>query len=169
MSQQSEKTYRKNATERRIELFTNLWGEETVQSFHIWDRKTKDGFTTMPRVMPYISQILDYLGGKGTPLSQTYLSLWFRNFDDGFIEIKSERDIAFESGFFSSRAVTTWKGRMKKLKELGFIDTKPGASSEYQYTVVFNPFEVIKNLRKDIPDSLINALEGRMSEVGAKW
>lgn len=169
MSKISEKAYRKNALERRADLFNNLWGEEVIKSFPIWNRKSENGFTTMPRVMPYINQILDYLGGKGTPLSQTYSSLWFRNFDDGFIEIKLEKDLAFESGFFSSRAVTTWKGRMKRLKELGFIEVKSGAASEYQYIVVIDPFKVIRELRAQVPDSLMNALDGRMSEVGATW
>ena len=35
---------------------------------------------------------------------------------------------------------------MKKLKELGFILTKPGTSGEFQYVIILNPFPVIKNI-----------------------
>ncbi|WP_426880304.1 hypothetical protein [Serratia bockelmannii] len=103
-------------------------------------------------------------------MSQTYLALWCRVFDEGFVEVRDKEAVAYESGFSGQRAVTTWSGRMKKLKELGFILTKPGTSGEFQYVIILNPLPVIKEIYESKEkDERYNALVGRMQEVGAKW
>ncbi|MDO1762416.1 hypothetical protein Q2336_25140, partial [Escherichia coli] len=61
-------------------------------------------------------------------------------------------------------------GRMRKLRDLGFITTKPGTSGEFQYVILLNPLTVIKELYEGKEkDERYNALVGRMQEVGAKW
>lgn len=163
---------RKRPEERRKDLFRDIWGADW-QDFPIWDRKTMDGFGTIPRTMPYINNVIDSLSEKGKPLSSTYFSLWCRNFDDGLLEIKNENELANESGFFGTRADSTWRIRMRLLKELGFIETKQGQQSEFQYVVLLNPFTVIKEkYDSEAADNLrirINALKSRMAEVGSVW
>ena len=56
-------------------------GDE-LEELNIWSRHEHDGFTTLPRTLTYINRILDFLGGSGSPLSQTYLALWCRVFDE---------------------------------------------------------------------------------------
>lgn len=169
MTKKSEKIYANKIDQTRVELFNRLWGEEEISQIPVWDRKTEKGFTTVPRALPYVCSVIDYLSDKGKPTSQIYLSLWFRNSDQGLIEIKNEKELAFEGGFRSNRAVTTWKNRMKKLKELGFIKSMGGSSSDYQYIILVNPFKVIRGLQEKLPQELSNALSGRMSEVKAEW
>ncbi|WP_212568547.1 hypothetical protein, partial [Vibrio parahaemolyticus] len=79
---------------------------------------------------------MDKFSGKGKPLSSTYLSLWCNVFDEGFLEIEDKHRFAFESGFSSERAITTWTTRMRKLEELGFIQSKRGANGDFNYVLL---------------------------------
>ncbi|WP_272679125.1 hypothetical protein [Providencia sp. PROV019] len=171
MSEKAKKAGRRSLAQRRDILINELWGED-LDDLNVWNRKIHDGFTTIPRTLTYINRILDYLSGVGAPVSQTYLSLWCRIFDEGFIEIRDKEAIAYESGFSGQRAVTTWMGRMKKLKELGFILTKPGTAGEFHYVLMLNPLSVIRDKYEQdgvVKDERYYALYNRMLEVGAKW
>ncbi len=169
MSTKSERARRESYTERRQKLMSRLWGEE-LSTLPVWFRKEQKGFTTMPRTMPYLIKIMDKESGKGKPLGPTYSALWYRVFDEGFLEIKEEKTLAYEAGFYSQRAVDTWKSRMKKLEELGFINTKASPQSDFGYVIIINPFKAIEKLYdgKD-KDGLYNALCARMVDVGAEW
>ena len=117
--------------------------------------------------MPQILQIMDHLADKGKPVSQSYLSLWCRVFDESLVVIQNEKEMAFEAGFTGQRDVTTWHSRMKNLVEMGFIDAKAGSAGKYQYVLIFNPYVVIKKLKKEkrIPEHLFIALFSRSQEV----
>ena len=86
---------RKSVDERNNELMKTLWTEEELKKIPRWNRKINHGFATLPRALPLITLIQDKLS-NGKPLSSTYLSLWFRGNDDGFINIKNEKDLAIE-------------------------------------------------------------------------
>lgn len=169
MSEKSARARGKAFSERRQQLIDNLWGED-FDELKIWDRQENKGFTTIPRTLPYIIRIMDSMSEKGSPLGSTYLALWCRVFDEGFIEIKENKTIAYESGFTGQRAVHTWTGRMRMLNELGFIDAKSGPQGEFQYVILINPFAVIKEKYKGREkNEAYNALSARMVDVGATW
>lgn len=153
-------------TKMNLELRETLW--PNLKSGALWSRQRNDGYTTMPRTMPQIMQIMDSLA-NGKPVSQTYLGFWCRVFDESLIEIKNERELAYEAGFSGERAVTTWHSRVKVLVDMGFIDAKPGPAGKYNYVLIFNPYEVIKMLHiaRKIPEQLYIALFRRTQEVGA--
>jgi len=170
VSKRSSKTAAQKMQEKRLNIRNQIWGESEVEKKKLWSRLTHDGFTTIPRTMPYIMRIMDKESGKGTPVSSTYLSLWSNVFDENFLEIKEKRRYAFESGFSGERAVTTWTTRMRKLEALGFIESKDGIEGEFSYVLLINPLEVIKGLYEQKPkDEMYNALITRMSDVGAKF
>lgn len=152
---------------KRVLLRTKLWPQ--VDETSLWLRKDKVGFTTIPRTMTLIGRIMDQISGKGVPLFSTYLSLWCRVFDEAFVEIRSDRELAFESGFTGSRGVATWRARMRKLQELNFISMKPGLASEMQYVLIFNPILIIEgyNLSGQIDSLSYQSLMARLIEVGA--
>ncbi|MGP0591173.1 hypothetical protein ACTRXD_01370 [Nitrospira sp. T9] len=152
---------------RTLKLRKQFWPK--LDESLLWDRKTAKGFTTLPRTMPHICEILDDLGGKGTPLSKVYLSLWCRVFDEAFLEIKSYPDLAYEAGFSGQRAVTLWKQRMSSLVDLGFVLTKEGTGGQYDYILLLNPYPIIKKHYEDdkIPEQKYNILFNRALEVGA--
>jgi hypothetical protein len=155
-------------TKRTLDLRAQLWPELNESS--LWNRTTAKGFTTIPRAMPHILDILDCLAGKGTPVSKVYLCLWCRVFDEGMLEIKSYEDLAYESGFSGQRAVTTWKQRMALLVTLGFILAEKGTRGEYDYILLLNPYLIIKSLHnsKKIQKQKYIALFTRAQEIGAQ-
>jgi len=157
----------RSASGKRLQLRSKLWPD--LDESMLWLRKEKVGFTTIPRTMTLIGRILDQLSGKGVPLFSTYLSLWCRVYDEAFVEIRNERELAFESGFTGSRGVATWRARMRKLQELHFISIKPGLASEMQYVLIFNPILVIEgyNVTKHIDSLSYQSLMARLIEVGA--
>ena len=113
---------------RTLELREQLWPD--LDKTLLWDRTIAKGFTTLPRTMPHILEIMDDLAGKGTPVAKVYLSLWCRVFDEALIELKSYSDLAYEAGFSGQRAVTLWKKRMASLVDLGFIMAEKGSADE---------------------------------------
>jgi len=57
--------------ERQLEAREKLWPD--VSSQMLWDRKVRDGFVAVPRLMPLMMSIMDDLSGKGFPVGRTYL------------------------------------------------------------------------------------------------
>jgi hypothetical protein len=156
----------KSIAERRRRLRASLWPE--VKEEQLWLRKQNIGFTTIPRTMPVIGQVLDQLSGKGFPLLTTYLTLWCWVFDEGIVEIRGPREMAHEAGFSGPRAETTWRLRMRKLQELGFIKAKGGFAGEFQFVLLLNPLQRIKELYVDKQDdTLYVTLLGRLAQIGA--
>lgn len=153
---------------KRAALRDTFWPDISGKS--LWLRKERIGFTTLPRTMPLIGRIMDQLSGKGFPLFSTYLCLWCRVYDEAFVEIRNDREIAFEAGFAGTRGEVTWRTRMRRLQELGFIDLKPGLASDLQYVLILNPIIVIAELYKATErehDPAYMALMARLIEVGA--
>jgi len=159
---------RKKITTRQLELRGRLW--PSVTGDHLWLRQTHDGYTTIPRTMPIILSIMDDLANS-QPVSMTYLELWGRVFDEGFVTLSKPREMAFHSGFTGQRGERTWRGRIKILADLGFIDVRPGASGSMSYALIYNPYLVIRRLHDQrhpgLRDDKYNALIERAGEVNA--
>ncbi|MGF7156648.1 hypothetical protein [Novosphingobium gossypii] len=157
----------KHILERQIALRETLW--PGVENRHLWNRKERDGFATMPRLMPLIMNSMDHLSGKGFPVSQVYLDLWCRTLDEGFLQLNRPEEMAFHSGFSGQRAVRTWKDRMKRLAALEFIGTVPGPLGEMSFAILYNPFHVLKraHIAKKLPENYWRSLIIRANEVGA--
>ena len=157
---------RKTISDRRKQLREQLWPDIAESS--LWLRKQRQGFTTIPRAINLIGRIMDHRSGKGFPLQQTYLALWCWVFDEGIVEIRNPREFSYESGFSGPRGEVTWRSRMRRLQELGFIDSKPGLAGEFQFVLLLNPYLTIAKLYGDEPkDVAFNALLSRMAQVGA--
>lgn len=139
-----------------------------VQDTDLWSRKSRDGFTTIPRGLPYIMRIMDNLS-TGQPLSGTYFALWCRVFDHSVVTIQNNSELAFESGFSGQRAESTWAGRMKKLEELGFIKIGASEINPFHYILILNPYLVAKRLfyERKITKSIFLSLQLRADQIGA--
>lgn len=158
----------KTAKGKRLALRETFWPD--VPEGRLWIRTKRAGFTTIPRTMNLIGRIMDQLSGKGFPLFSTYFTLWCRVYDEALVEIRNDREMAFESGFSGSRGEVTWRTRMRKLQDLGFIDVRPGLASELQYVLIMNPIHVIVACYEvqELPQDLAyTSLMTRLIEVGA--
>lgn len=150
---------------RALAMRAELWPDVPEENF--WDRKKAAGFTTMPRTVAYVMNIIDTLT-KGQPAGMTYLTIWCRMSIPGMVGLASEKQMAFEAGFTGERAVDTWRKRMRHLKQLGFIDYKQGTDHEFQWVLVFNPHHVIQRLGTKVQERYRAAWRERAIEIGAK-
>jgi hypothetical protein len=109
------------------------------------------------------------LQSKGNPAGHTLACLWARAPDNPLIVVENPVTFAAEAGFMGERAVDTWRKRMKRLRELWFIQTKPGASGEFHYVLLINPNAAVEWMRSAglVQDSLYGRFIDRVSEVGA--
>lgn len=135
----------------------------------LWSWKSRKGFVPVPRLMPLMMGIMDDLSGKGFPVGQTYLEMWSRLYDELFLTLNRPEEMAFHAGFTGQRALRTWKDRVKRLAELGFVDVKPGPLGELSYVIFLNPYHVIKRayLKGNVQENKWQALVIRTNEIGA--
>lgn len=158
---------RKKIAQRQLELRARLWPNHSNE--FIWVRQKHDGFSTLPRTMSLILSIMDDLAG--TPVGMAYLELWCRSFDEGFVTLSKQREIAFHAGFDGQRGERTWKSKMELLDKIGFINLQSGPSGSMSYALILNPYLVIRKLHLEKMAGLrkdrYNALVERAGEIGA--
>jgi len=127
--------------------------------------KIRPGYRTIPRTLPLILRILDKAAGEH--VSGAYLDLWTQAFDEFIVRVQSDEDRAFFSGY---RHVRTWRDRIKRIEELGFIMTAPHANRPYGFILILNPHKVLPWLHLKNPelidDPVYKTLQARAIEVG---
>ena len=165
MAKRSSIKLSQRTTELRNSIFENM------DESRLWSRLENVGFTTIPRTMPLIMQIMDILSLR-KPVSSTYLDLWCLVFDESFLQITNPSERAHFAGFSGTRAAYTWGQRMRQLMALGFIDCKSGASGPFHFVLIVNPHLIIQELREKnpmgFPEELYRTLIARKSAIGAK-
>ncbi len=168
------KTRRNKAKESNLKMRQHLWPEHDQSTLWLREDKTRKGYTTMPRTMPMFINLINDVSeqvteGKSVPAGKSYLVLWCRVHDEGFLKIESEASAALEAGYEGERNVTTWREHMKVLKQLGFIDYKNGPAGPFQYILLLNPYQVVTALRLKgwVQESAYTALFQRAVDIGA--
>jgi hypothetical protein len=151
-----------------LKLRDSLW--PNLAPDDLWTRHGTAGFTSIPRTMPLMLQIMDDMS-KGMPLGTTYFELWCRAHDEYIVVLDKTEQIAFHAGFSGQRALSSFRTRLKRLKELKFIDIEEGPSGPYSYVLVYNPYKVIKRHHaKKTPGltkAAYNALQQRAIDIRA--
>jgi len=152
--------------ERQLDARAKLWPELTNKMLWTLD---SDGWVAIPRVLPLMLSIMDDMSEKGFPVSRTYLELWSRLREEGFLALNRHEEMAFHAGFEGQRALRTWRDRMHRLAQMGFIGVKSGAFGDLSYAVVYNPYHVIKRafIAGRVAENKWQALIMRANEVGA--
>ena len=150
---------------KRLALRARIFGG--LEDVELWHRGTDDGYIHLPRVLPLVVNIIDALT-KGKPAGQTYLALWFRTYDEMIVDVTDEASLAYESGFYSERRVTTWQNRMQSLHELGFVRAHK-VGNRYQYALMLHPIHAVKALYTEgkIQQEMYEIFLHRAYEVGA--
>lgn len=151
---------------RQLALRAKLW--PNLSDDMLWGMDN-EGWVALPRIMPLMMSIMDDLSEKGFPVSRTYLELWSRLREEQFLTLNRPEEMAFHAGFEGQRALRTWKDRIQRLSNLGFIGLVPGPLGDLSYAVVYNPYHVIKRayLAGNVQERKWQALVVRSSEVGA--
>lgn len=138
---------------------------------YLWHRTANKGFATIPKTMPMILKIMDEMT-KGAPVSSTYLTLWCSTWDNSFVVLNKHGDMANAAGFGGQRGEHTWATRMKKLKELSFIDIKPGKSGPMSNAIIWNPHLILRwhhdQKTPGLTEASYNSLIEWALDIGAK-
>ncbi|MER9405927.1 hypothetical protein NKI36_18020 [Mesorhizobium caraganae] len=153
--------------QRQLDAREKLWPELTDNMLWSMDN---EGWVALPRLIPLMLSIMDDLSGKGFPVSRTYLELWSRiRIEESFLALNRPEEMAFHAGFEGQRALRTWKDRVQRLAQLGFIGLKPGPLGDLSYAIVYNPYHVIKRayLIGQVHENKWQALVIRANEVSA--
>lgn len=116
-------------------------------------------------------ELIDNLS-KNQPAGHAYFSLWCRAPDGPLVVIENPMTFASEAGFKGERMVDTWRRRMKRLRDLGFIKTKKGFSGEFHYVLLVNPNIVVEQIRlkgeHPIQEELYHKFRDRILDIGAQ-
>ncbi len=162
------------AKESTLKMRKHLWPEIPDSKLWLREDRTKKGYTTIPRTMPLLVNLIGDVSkhvtdGKSVPAGKSYLVLWCRVFDEGYLKIENEAVAALEAGYAGERNVSTWREHLRVLKELGFIDHKEGPASPFQNILIFNPYHVVKTLYEKgwLQQAAYTAIFQRASEIGA--
>lgn len=165
---------RTRAKENNIAMRQHLWPDLDESALWLREDKTRKGYTTMPRTIPLLINLINDISKrvtkeKAVPAGKSYLVLWCRVFDEGFLKIENESVAALEAGYGGERNVTTWREHLIVLKDLGFIDCKEGPAGPLQYVLIFNPYKVVKALHAKgwIQQTTYTALFQRAIDIGA--
>ena len=151
--------------QRQLDARGKLWPDLTESMLWSMDN---EGWVAVPRLMPLMLSIMDDMAGKGFPVSRAYLELWSRmRVDESFVALNRPEEMALHAGFDGQRGVRTWKDRIHRLGELGFIGLKPGPMGDLSFAVVYNPYHVIKRayLAKLVPENKWQSLMIRANEI----
>ncbi len=171
--QQSQKSRRIEA--KSLALRQELW--PALSKDQVWSRKTFNGWTTVPRVLPLTMHLIGLLhkggtgdGAKGNP-SRVYLDLWLRLNDESYLEVTDESEYAYSAGYTGTRATRTWREHVLKLRELGFILIAPRGNRDIGYIFIVNPYFVAEQKKKanELPDSWWTAFVARVQKTGAHF
>jgi hypothetical protein len=150
--------------ERALQMRAVEWPD--VPEDRLWNRSKCHGYTTIPRTLPLVMNMIDALS-KNKPAGRTYFGLWCRTYDESVVIIENPMSMAFEAGFSGERAVTTWRQRMEALRQLGFIDAKPGSSGDFHFVLLFNPHWVVWQLKPRLQAQAFMQLADRAVDIGA--
>jgi hypothetical protein len=106
---------------------------------------------------------------KGAPAGHSLFCLWARAPDNPLVIAENPATFAAETGFTGERATDTWRKRMRRLRELGFIRTKPGPSGEFHFILLLNPNIAVEMMRRNdqVQDGLYGRFIERVADVGA--
>lgn len=168
MAEQEDKKKRRvtAAEKKRRGIRDIIWPD--LDANRLWLRQGSVGFITIPRTLPLIVEIINCMT-KGAPAGAAYFELWCRSFDECYVDMDDEEGMAFATGFTGQRAVTTWRGRIRALQELGFINVQ--AKGGHTYALIYSPYQVIYQHHQaktpGLTDDHYVALEIRVENIGA--
>ena len=137
--------FKSGATIRRERLKSEFWADEDA-----WTGEKEKGWFRAPRTLPLMLTLLSSkeLSGRCDP-TRVYLELLARHRDSGVVEMVSEGEHSYASGYIGPRGIRTWQERMTLLEKWGFIKTKAAGNLLYKYVLIVHPALVIKRLRDD--------------------
>lgn len=137
----------------------------------VFNPRLSSGWARMPRTVPMISGLIDFLSDNKEKPGRLYTVLWGYDFGDGLIEVSDPAHLALEAGYFSAgRAERSFNERMRVLQQLGFIESRPIGSREFGAVLLLDPHRVVVRLRQAensrVPEAWWTAFAARCGDIG---
>jgi len=113
-----------------------------TQDSELW-HPANQGWCLVPRTMPLVLHAIRALS-KGSSAAETYFALWCNCISESVVEMTSKANLISAAGYSGHTSERTWKERMKKLDELGFINIASGKHGDISCVLIPNPHYVLK-------------------------
>ncbi len=134
---------------KRRTLRNELWPDAEKVVFHAGQGL---GYCkAVPRVVPLVCVLADHLKDRPGDLTSTYVDLWLRTHNDGFVDVEDEYECAASAGFLGGRALWSWRERIRTLERLGLIRIKAEGHRDIAYILVLDPEVTVEKLVKTHP------------------
>jgi hypothetical protein len=137
----SERDYRKSC--RALRLWSGGPGEIAWTG-----EKPEQGWFRAPRTLPPVLILLSDKKVTNTKIDagSVYLDLLARHRDSGIVEMATEGEHSYSSGYPGQRGIRSWKERMKLLEDLGFIKSRQLGNQQYKLVLLLHPTVVVQRL-----------------------
>jgi hypothetical protein len=155
-----------NSRKKRQSLRDSLFHD---MSGVVFPQPGEEGWAMLPRYMPSIFQLIsDTHLSKGMDLTRPLVGLWCDNYGEGVIEIADESQYAAMAGFRGERGLRSWRDRVLRLDELGFIKVHAGTVQKIGHVLIIHPLEAVRRLyeRGQIPEGWWGDFHARVVGLG---
>jgi hypothetical protein len=150
--QKAEKQWQK----KRRALRDQIWSDG---SDVVFVAPRDEGYCrVVPRIVSLVGVLADHVKKRSGGLTATYIDLWLRTDNDGFVEVEDELECAACAGFLRGRALWSWRERVRELHRLGLIRVKEEGHREIRYILLLNPYDAVAHI-----------LEGQSKSVPRIW
>lgn len=157
---------RTKADQRREQQRRLLFSD--VADSDLWSH-TNQGWCWMPRTMPHILHAIRALT-KGSNAAEAYVALWCHSVSESIVEMRNKASMIAAAGYGGATSERTWKERMRKLEELGFIRIASGIHGDISTVLLLNPHKVLRDHKeKGTPgfdDKIYNCILEGIAEFG---
>ncbi len=115
----------------------------------IW-QKSSGSWAAMPKTLLLIAQLVGAVE-KDSLLTLTLIGLWLSTYDDGYVAVGSEGNLAVECGFTqkqNNRRIHEWRKRVKRLHELHFVELEAKERLAISHILIMDPHDAILEMHK---------------------
>lgn len=156
----------KKISKKRMELRERL---DPGSGDIVWPQPEESGWSKLPRTTAIILAIMGEKQINGErDLTGTYLDLCDRNMGEGIVELEDEKVHACIAGFSADRGGRSWRERMDRLAQLGFIKIFAHGPRKYARVIIVHPHIAIRKLHEKslVPEELWELLVARAEQMG---
>lgn len=162
-------TKKKTKADSRREAQRKLLFQDTPTTA-LWT-SSNQGWCLTPRTMPLVLHAIRALS-KGSSAAETYFALWSNCISESIVEMTNRHNLISAAGYSGHTSERTWKERMKKLEELGFIKIASGKHGDISSVLILNPHLVLKRHKEQktpgFDDQIYNCILELMAEYGMR-
>jgi hypothetical protein len=134
-----------------------------------WTGEGEKGWFRAPRTLPLLLALLASKAVSGnTDPTRVYVELLARHIDEGVIQMATDEEHAFASGYDGDRGVRSWRERMRLLEDIGVIKIRRMGAKRYAYVLLVHPNVYVAALRKSnkVDDQWSESYRHRQLETG---